>query len=124
MKSFSDGGLIMSERVRTTPKIAEGRREHLSGQVTFWPDKGQAMDAESDTMQPVSVVGKNIIRPMQRVEFDDWEANVMTFMAANGLLDHLTDKEKKKRGLNKNKARRRLTATFCSKTGCIVSLAI
>lgn len=69
-------------------------------------------------------MGMEVDRPMQRVEFDEWEVDAITLMAAGGLYHHLTDDEKKKLGLDKKKARWWITVAICSATRCIVGMVI
>lgn len=69
-------------------------------------------------------MGLDITRPMQRVEFDEWEVDAITLMAEGGLYHHLTEEEKKKLGLDKKKARWWITVAICCATRCIVGLAI
>lgn len=69
-------------------------------------------------------MGLDITRPMQRVEFDEWEVDAITLMAGGGLFHHLTEEEKKKLGLDKKKARWWITVAICCATRCIVGLVI
>ncbi|WP_116599991.1 Mu transposase C-terminal domain-containing protein [Primorskyibacter marinus] len=69
-------------------------------------------------------MGLQIERPMQRVEFDEWEVDAITLMAEGGLFHHLTDEEKKKFGLDKKKARWWITVAICCATRCIVGMVI
>ena len=69
-------------------------------------------------------MGMQVERPMQRVEFDEWEVDAITLMAEGGLYHHLTEEEKKKLGLDKKKARWWITVAICCATRCIVGLVI
>jgi putative transposase len=69
-------------------------------------------------------MGLQVERPMQRVEFDEWEVDAITLMAGGGLFHHLTDEEKKKLGLDKKKARWWITVAICCATRCIVGMVI
>jgi len=69
-------------------------------------------------------MGMQVDRPMQRVEFDEWETDVVALMAEGGLFHHLTDDEKKVLGLDKKKARWWITVAICSATRCIVGMVI
>lgn len=80
-------------------------------------------DAANRQFAPVGT-GQDITRPMQRVEFDEWEADVISLMAEGGLFHHLTDEEKKKLGLDKKKARWWITVAICCATRCIVGMVI
>lgn len=61
MEYLSDGGLVMPERLRTSRKIAKGRRTHFTGQFTFGPDEGRTMEIESHTELCTALV--TIARP-------------------------------------------------------------
>ncbi|TCS58960.1 putative transposase [Primorskyibacter sedentarius] len=69
-------------------------------------------------------MGLQVERPMQRVEFDEWDVDAITLMAEGGLFHHLTAEEKKKLGLDKKKARWWITVAICSATRCIVGMVI
>ena len=69
-------------------------------------------------------MGVQVERPMQRVEFDEWEVDAITLMAEGGLYHHLTPEEKKKLGLDKKTARWWITVAICSATRCIVGMVI
>lgn len=69
-------------------------------------------------------MGLEVTRPMQRVEFDEWDTDVIALMAEGGLFHHLTDEEKKKLGLDKKKARWWITVAICCATRCIVGMVI
>jgi len=68
--------------------------------------------------------GLQVERPMQRVEFDEWEAEAITLTAESGLFHYLTEEEKKKLGLDKKKARWWITVAICCATRCIVGMVI
>jgi len=80
-------------------------------------------EAANRQFAPVGM-GLDVTRPMQRVEFDEWEADVMSLMAEGGMLAHLTEEEKKKLGLDKKKARWWVTVAICCATRCIVGMVI
>jgi hypothetical protein len=61
MEYFSDGGLVMPERLRTSRKIAKGCRTHFTGQFTFGPDEGRTMEIVSHTALCTALV--TIARP-------------------------------------------------------------
>lgn len=69
-------------------------------------------------------MGLQVERPMQRVEFDEWEADIIALMAEGGLFHYLTEEEKKKLGLDKKKARWWITVAICCATRCIVGMVI
>jgi len=56
MMLTTDGGLTMPARIKTTRKVAKGRREHFTGQFTFGSDEGRTMDIESNTELRVALV--------------------------------------------------------------------
>lgn len=80
-------------------------------------------EAANRQFAPVGM-GLDITRPMQRVEFDEWETDAITLMAEGGLFHHLTDEEKKALGLDKKKARWWITVAICCATRCIVGMVI
>lgn len=80
-------------------------------------------EAANRQFAPVGM-GLDITRPMQRVEFDEWEADAIILMAEGGLFHHLTDEEKKALGLDKKKARWWITAAICCATRCIVGMVV
>lgn len=79
--------------------------------------------AANQQFAPIGM-GLDITRPMQRVEFDEWETDIIALMAEGGLFHHLTDEEKKKLGLDKKKARWWITVAICCATRCIVGMVI
>lgn len=68
--------------------------------------------------------GLQVTRPLERVEIDEWTVDLVALCAQVGLLDHLTDEEKKALGLNKKKARWILTVAICATTRCIVAMRL
>lgn len=80
-------------------------------------------EAANRQFAPVGM-GLDITRPMQRVEFDEWEVDAITLIAEGGLYHHLTDEEKKALGLDKKKARWWITVAICCATRCIVGLVV
>ncbi len=80
-------------------------------------------EAANRQFAPVGM-GLDITRPMQRVEFDEWEADAITLMSEGGLFHHLTEEEKKALGLDKKKARWWITVAICCATRCIVGMVI
>ncbi|WP_422072037.1 Mu transposase C-terminal domain-containing protein [Tranquillimonas rosea] len=80
-------------------------------------------EAANRQFAPVGM-GLDVTRPMQRVEFDEWEADAITMMAEGGLFHHLTDEEKKALGLDKKKARWWITVAICCATRCIVGMVV
>jgi len=80
-------------------------------------------EAANRQFAPVGM-GLDITRPMQRVEFDEWEVDAITLMAEGGLFHHLTVEEKKALGLDKKKARWWITVAICCATRCIVGMVV
>ncbi|PFG63992.1 putative transposase [Thioclava sp. ES.031] len=80
-------------------------------------------EAANRQFAPVGM-GLDITRPMQRVEFDEWEVDAITLMAEGGLFHHLTEEEKKALGLDKKKARWWITVAICCATRCIVGMVV
>jgi len=80
-------------------------------------------EAANRQFAPVGM-GLDATRPMQRVEFDEWETDVIALMAEGGFFHHLTNEEKKTLGLDKKKARWWITVAICCATRCIVGMVI
>ncbi|MBE9640577.1 Mu transposase C-terminal domain-containing protein [Salipiger mangrovisoli] len=80
-------------------------------------------EAANRQFAPIGM-GLDITRPMQRIEFDEWESDVMSLMAEGGLLEHLTLDEKRALGLDKKAARWWVTVAICCATRCIVGMVI
>lgn len=81
MEYLSDGGLVMPERLRTSRKIAKGRRTHFTGQFTFGPDEGRTMDIESHTelcAALVTIVRPDVVGLENQVPFEWVEPNGKT----------------------------------------------
>jgi putative transposase len=85
--------------------------------------KRHGREAANRQFAPVGM-GMDVDRPMQRVEFDEWETDVISLMAEGGLQDYLTVEEKKALGLDKKKARWWITVAICCATRCIVGMVI
>lgn len=68
--------------------------------------------------------GMQVTRPLERVEIDEWTIDLVSFLAQAGILDHLTEEEKEKLGLNKKKIRWFLTVAICAATRCIVAMRL
>lgn len=68
--------------------------------------------------------GLNLTRPLQRVEIDEWEIDLMTLMHSSGLIDLFTEEERLQLGLDKTTKRWTLTVAICCTTRCIVGMVI
>lgn len=68
--------------------------------------------------------GVQVTRPLERVEIDEWTIDLVALCAQIGLLNHLSDEEKKTLGLHKKKARWILTVAICARTRCIVAMRL
>jgi putative transposase len=80
-------------------------------------------DAARNKFAPVGT-GIEVHRPLQRVEIDEWKADVITLMAEAGILHHMTEEEKRQLGLDRAKARWTVTVAICVRTRCIVGMVI
>jgi putative transposase len=81
--------------------VRQAIRKHNPFDMTL-TRKGR--EAATNQFAPIGM-GQDITRPMQLVEFDEWEVDVISLMAEGGLFHHLTDEEKRVLGLDKKKAR-------------------
>ncbi|WP_411353091.1 Mu transposase C-terminal domain-containing protein (plasmid) [Leisingera aquaemixtae] len=68
--------------------------------------------------------GLDLTRPLQRVEMDEWDIDLMTLMHSSGLIDLFTEEERFQLGLDKTSKRWTLTVAICCTTRCIVGLVI
>ncbi|WP_340110571.1 Mu transposase C-terminal domain-containing protein [Pikeienuella sp. HZG-20] len=68
--------------------------------------------------------GLQVTRPLERVEMDEWTIDLQALMAQTGILDHLTEEEKDKLGLNRKKIRWSVTVAICAATRCIVAMRL
>jgi putative transposase len=68
--------------------------------------------------------GLDLTRPLQRVEMDVWQVDLMTIMADSGLLGFLNAEEKLLLGLDGTKSRWRLSLAICATTECVVALRL
>ncbi|EIE53051.1 transposase, putative [Citreicella sp. 357] len=68
--------------------------------------------------------GLYLARPLQRVEIDEWQIDLITLMKSSGMYDLLTDEERAALGLDKKKARWWITAAICCTTRCILSMVL
>lgn len=68
--------------------------------------------------------GLDLTRPLQRVEIDEWEVDLMSLMYSSKLIEMFTDEERLVLGLDKTKKRWTLTVAICCTTRCIVGMVI
>lgn len=66
--------------------------------------------------------GMTLTRPLERVEIDEWDIDLLTILADTGLLEWFSDDERKALGLNKRKVRWKLTVAICATTRCILAM--
>ncbi|MCZ4368834.1 transposase [Sulfitobacter dubius] len=69
-------------------------------------------------------VGLTLTRPLQRVELDTWKVDLISLLADSGLLNFLSDEEKKELGLTGKKKRWWLTVAMCATTRCILAMRL
>ena len=68
--------------------------------------------------------GVEVSRPLQRVEIDEWRADLVTLLSEAGLYDWLGEDERRKYGLDNGKVRVLVTVAICVVTKCIVGMKI
>jgi len=71
-----------------------------------------------------TLFGVQASRPLERVEIDEWRADLMTLVSESNLMGWLSKEEKIKLGLNKEKLRVLVTVAICVATKCIVGMTI
>lgn len=71
-------------------------------------------------------VGKGMMltRPLQRVEIDEWDIDILTLLANTDLLKWFSDDERKKLGLIGRTVRWKLTVAICATTRCILAMVM
>lgn len=69
-------------------------------------------------------LGLQLTRPLERVEIDVYESDLMVFLDAVGAVGHLTDQEIQSMGLDGTPKRVRISAAIDVFTGCILALQI
>jgi putative transposase len=80
-------------------------------------------DKTRNAVAPVGT-GIEVHRPLQRVEIDEWRADVVSIMAEAGVLHRLTEEEKQALGLDGERAGWTVTVAICVRTRCIVGMVI
>ncbi|MFT5797002.1 MAG: hypothetical protein ACI84R_001057 [Candidatus Azotimanducaceae bacterium] len=80
-------------------------------------------DAALGSNDGFSVVplGLQLTRPLERVEIDVYESDLMVFLDAVGAVGHLTDQEIQSMGLDGTPKRVRISAAIDVFTGCILA---
>ncbi|WP_108500941.1 Mu transposase C-terminal domain-containing protein [Paracoccus indicus] len=67
--------------------------------------------------------GLQLTRPLQRVELDEWDIDLLSVLSDAGLLEGFTDEERKIFGLGgKKPVRWKLTVAICATTRCILAM--
>lgn len=71
-------------------------------------------------------VGTGLIltRPLERVEIDTCKVDVLTLMSASGLLENMSEEDKRLLGLTGKTKRWYLTAAICTTTRCILGMRL
>lgn len=68
--------------------------------------------------------GLNLERPLQRVEIDEWDIDLITLLAETGVLEWFSDDERATLGLAGKKVRWKLTVAMCATTRCILAMVL
>ncbi|SIO39444.1 putative transposase [Rhodovulum sp. ES.010] len=74
--------------------------------------------------------GLQLTRPLERVEMDEWEVDLITIMSDTGLLAHLDDEELRSLGFLDSKGKPRktfrmwLSVAICAASRCIVGMRL
>ena len=68
--------------------------------------------------------GLEVTRPLERVEIDDYDLDLMSFFATSGVLKWFSTKALNSLGLTGEKGRWRVSAAICCATKCIVGMCI
>lgn len=67
--------------------------------------------------------GLQVTRPLQRVEIDEWDVDILALLADAGLLEHLSDEERHAfKFAGKKTVRWKLTVAICATTRCILAM--
>lgn len=79
-------------------------------------------DAARKMFAPVGK-GLELTRPLQRVEIDEWDIDLLSVLSDAGLLEGFTEEERKIFGLGgKKPVRWKLTVAICATTRCILAM--
>jgi putative transposase len=68
--------------------------------------------------------GLEVARPLERVEIDDYDLDLSTFMATSGVLEYFSEESLQALGLTGGKGRWCVSAAICCATKCIVGMCI
>lgn len=68
--------------------------------------------------------GLSLSRPLQRVEMDEWNIDIIVKLAEAGLLDWFTSDERMALGLDRESFRWTVTGAMCATTRCILALVM
>ena len=68
--------------------------------------------------------GLNLERPLQRVEIDEWDIDLIALLAETGVLEWFSDDERVALGLAGKKVRWKLTVAMCATTRCILAMVL
>jgi len=68
--------------------------------------------------------GLALTRPLERVEIDTCKVDVLTLMSASGLLESMSEEDKRLLGLTGKAKRWHLTAAICATTRCILGMRL
>ncbi|MCR9151421.1 MAG: Mu transposase C-terminal domain-containing protein [Rhodobacteraceae bacterium] len=68
--------------------------------------------------------GLDLTRPLERVEIDTCRVDVLTLMTASGLLEQMSEKERRLLGLTGSTKRWFLTVAICATTRCILGMKL
>ncbi|MEH6645445.1 Mu transposase C-terminal domain-containing protein [Sulfitobacter sp.] len=68
--------------------------------------------------------GLELTRPLERVEIDEYELDLSTFMATSGMLEYFSEDALKSLGLTGEKKRWWVSAAICCTTKCIVGMCM
>lgn len=79
------------------------------------------LDATRRKMTPVGT-GLEVTRPLERVEIDEWEIDLITLMSSIGLMDLLNEDDRARLGLDGSKQRWWLSVAMCAATRCILAM--
>ncbi|SIT12772.1 Mu transposase C-terminal domain-containing protein [Paracoccus saliphilus] len=82
----------------------------------------EGVDAARKKFMPVGQ-GLHLTRPLERVEIDENTIDIISLTESWGLLQLLTDEERKILGLDGSKARWFVTVAICATTRCILGMA-
>jgi putative transposase len=68
--------------------------------------------------------GLEVSRPLERVEIDDYDLDLMSFLATSGVLEYFSQESLEALGLTGGKGRWCVSAAICCATKCIVGMCM